>query len=116
MLLSGRSRRTIDVHKDTQFSDAWIILAVLLIVLGAVLDNVFLMGASALLLVAAGVAWVWARFSLHALTYERRFSEQRAFIGETVTLTLEVSNAKPLPLPWLTVRDIFPAELPVAGA
>ena len=116
MLLSGRSRRFIDVHKDTQFSDAWIILAVLLIILGVVLDNVFLMGSAALLLVAAGIAWTWARFSLHALTYDRHFSEHRAFIGEKVTLTLEVSNAKPLPLPWLTVRDIFPAELPVAGA
>ena len=116
MLFSGRSRRVVDVHKDTQFTEAWFVLAIILIIAGTVLDNRFLTAASLILLVTTGVSWLWARFSLHGLTYQRHFSEHRAFLGETVELTLEVGNAKILPISWLTVRDLFPAELPVAGA
>jgi uncharacterized protein (DUF58 family) len=47
------------------------------------------------------------------LGYRRRFSEVRAFQGETVDLTLEVHNAKLLPLPWVSVRDLFPSDLSV---
>ncbi len=115
MLFSGRSHRVVDIYKDTQFTDAWIVLAVVLVIAGTVLDNRFLTAAAVVILLAAGIAWLWAHFSLHGVTYERRFGEQRAFLGEKVTLTLEVGNAKLLPLSWLTVRDLFPAELPVAG-
>ncbi len=115
MLFSGRKRRVIDIHKDTQFTDAWIVLAVILVLIGTILDIRFLTAAAAIILVAAGVAWLWAQMSLVGVSYERRFSEQRAFLGEKVQLQLEISNAKLLPLSWMTVRDLFPAELPVAG-
>jgi uncharacterized protein (DUF58 family) len=115
MLPLGRERLVIDVHKDTQFSDAWIILAVLLLVAGIVFDSRYLTAIAWLLLLTTGITWLWSRFSLTGLTYTRRFSEHRAFLGETVQLTLEVSNRKILPLTWLTIRDLFPAELPVAG-
>ena len=56
MLFAGRSRRVVDVHKDTQFSDAWIVLAVILLIAGTVLDNGFLTGAAAVLLLASAVS------------------------------------------------------------
>ena len=115
MLFPGRGQRVIDVHKDTQFSDAWIVLAVLLIAAGTVFNNSYLTATAIFLFLTAGVAWVWARFSLHRLNYVRRLSEHRAFLGETVELTLDVVNHKILPLSWLTIRDVFPADLPVAG-
>lgn len=115
MLSSGRGRRVVDIHKDTQFSDAWLVLAVLLVIAGALFNNSFLTASSGFLFLSAAITWLWARYSLHGLTYERRFSEHRTFLGETVELTLEVRNTKPLPLTWLTVRDQFPAELSVAG-
>lgn len=108
------SRHFIDSSKDTQFSDAWVLLAILLTLVGLALNNLVLTTAAVLLLVVAGVSWLWAAASLHGLTYHRRFSENRAFQGETVELALELHNAKLLPQPWVTVRDLFPTELPVA--
>jgi uncharacterized protein (DUF58 family) len=108
------SRRRIDPTKDTQFSDAWIIIAIALTVAGVALNSRYLTGAAALLLAIAGVAWIWARVSLAGVSYERTFSEIRAFRGETVELALSVRNRKPVPLTWLTIRDTFPQELPVA--
>ena len=78
MLFSGRSPRVVDVHKDTQFTDAWIVLAVRARHPGTILDNRFLTAVAALSLLAAGVAWLWAHFSLHGVTYERRFGEQQS--------------------------------------
>lgn len=109
-------RRVIDSQKDTQFTDAWIVIAVVLILIGTLLNNSFLTDAAILLLLTAGLSWLWARYSLAGLVYERRFSEQRAFIGETIDLSLEVTNNKPLPLPWLSIRDNFPGDLPVLNA
>jgi len=40
---------------------------------------------------------------------------RRAFCGETVEVTLQVDNRKPLPLSWLRVEDTFPTELPLEG-
>ncbi len=108
------SRRRIDPTKDTQFSDAWIIIAIVLTLAGVALNSRYLTGAAALLLAIAGISWLWARFSLMGVQYERSFSEVRAFRGETIELGLTVRNRKPVPLTWLTIRDTFPQELPVA--
>ncbi len=62
----------------------------------------------------ATVTWLWARVSLRGVTYERSFSEVRAFRGETIELALTTRNRKPVPLTWLNIRDTFPQELPVA--
>ncbi len=114
MFLPSSSKRVIDTQKDTQFSDAWIMLASVLLIAGVVSHGLFLTTAALFLLLVAGVTWLWARFSLAGFSYERRFSETRAFLGETVQLTLEVHNRKFLPMPWVAIRDIFPAELPLS--
>jgi uncharacterized protein (DUF58 family) len=109
-----RSRYYIDTAYDTQFSDAWVFFAILLTLVGLGLNNIVLTTAAIFLLVISGASWLWAEASLSALTYHRRFSEVRAFRGETVELTLELRNAKILPQPWVTVHDAFPQLLPVA--
>lgn len=111
----GRNRRlTIDTSKDTQFSDAWLILGVLLSVIGVASNNGFFTASGVALWVVAAVGWLWNRLSLVGLLYERTLSEVRAFQGETIQLTLEVHNQKLLPLTWLRIRDTFPPELPLA--
>lgn len=111
----GRNRRlTIDTSKDTQFSDAWLILGVLLSVLGVASNNGFFTASGVALWVVAGIGWLWNRLSLVGLRYERTLSEVRAFQGETVELTLAIHNQKLLPLTWLRIRDTFPPELPLA--
>ena len=108
-----RGRRYVDVTKDTQFTDAWLVLGVLLTLVGLATGSRFLTAAAACLFVIAAAGWAWNALSLFGLSYTRRLSETRAFLGETVELTLDVRNRKFLPLTWLQVLDIFPSALPV---
>lgn len=111
----ARPRRTVDTAKDTQFTDAWFVLAALLTIVGLILGNAFLTAAAAVILVVTAVAWGWSRLGFFGLTYTRTLNETRVFRGETVTLELAVRNQKFLPVNWLVVRDIFPSDLPVSG-
>lgn len=95
------------------FSKAWIQLAILLVPLALVFDVPALLVISAFLLTVVPVAWWWNRASLKRVTYERSLSEQRAFPGETIELTLRVANEKLLPLGWLSVEDQWSLALPV---
>ncbi len=95
------------------FGEGWIITFGLLLLIGVVTRQGGLVAIGTLVLLAGGVAWVWNRFSLFGVTYERKFSENRAFIGETIDLAIRVTNKKPLPLNRLEVEDDFPKELEV---
>ena len=107
------SRITIDYSKETQFSEAWIALAIMLTIFGFVFHQGNLMLVAVLLLTIVPIAWLWNRLALRGLEYERIFSEQRAFQGETLELTLRVSNRKLLPVGWLQVEDQFPLDVPL---
>jgi uncharacterized protein (DUF58 family) len=107
--------RYIDLEKDTQFSDAWIVLGVLLTLLGLLFRSSLLTAAALSLFVIIAVSAAWSRLSLFGLHYRRYFSETRAFLGETIDLTLEVRNLKFLPLTWLEILDIFSPSLPLEG-
>jgi len=61
-----------------------------------------------ILLLVAGVSYVWQRYCLTNLSYHRSIGQQRAFFGEDVPLTVEIVNAKPLPLAWVEVEDTIP--------
>ena len=52
-----------------------------------------------------------ARYCLSGITYRRRLASRYLALGEETDLYLEITNAKPLPLAWLLVRDKFPQEL-----
>lgn len=108
-----RAKRYIDTTKDTQFSDAWIILGVILSIIGVAGNNSFFTAAGVALWVFAGIGRLWNQLSLVGLYYERDFSEVRAFAGESIAVTLRVRNQKVLPLTWLNIQDIFPPELSV---
>lgn len=113
MMAPAEGRFTLDAGKTTQFSDAWVILALLLTLFGLIFRLPVLLAGAAAMLVVAAVCWAWNRVALDDVTYARLLSESRAFPGEEVTLTLEVQNRKRLPLTWLVVRDAFPAGLPI---
>jgi hypothetical protein len=72
-------RRFIDLDKDTQFSDAWVVLGIVLTVVGLILDNGYLTTAALALFVIALASSSWSRLSLFGLHYRRHFSETRAF-------------------------------------
>ncbi|HVC16444.1 MAG TPA: DUF58 domain-containing protein [Rhodanobacter sp.] len=60
---------------------------------------------------ALGAAFIWQRFGLRRVRFSRRIEPARAFPGDSVELSLILENRKPLPLPWLDLRDTFPNAL-----
>ena len=90
----------------------WSILVVLLI-----LSLIFRRGALAvfsfILLLATLASELWARYSLSNVTYRRLLGSTHISYGEETTLTLEFTNAKPLPLAWLLARDRYPRGVPL---
>ena len=62
----------------------------------------------------AGLTALWERYALAEVTYVRRLGTHRMFVGEETDLTIEITNAKPLPLAWLKAEDEFPAEMALA--
>lgn len=57
---------------------------------------------------AAGV-W-WSRQALGQVRAKRQF-QNHAFLGEKISIHLQVQNTGWLPLPWLELRDTLPVEL-----
>lgn len=98
------------------FNDTWIALAVFFGVLGLAFRQDALVIMSTLLLTVIPVAWLWNRYVLRNVTYERKLSERRAFVGEEVTLTVRVTNRKFLPIPWLKTEDELPTAVPLSEA
>ncbi|MDI6772443.1 MAG: DUF58 domain-containing protein [bacterium] len=93
------------------FSQGWLIVGSLLLVLGLAAHSggPFLVGLVVLL--GAGTSYLSHRYCLHSVEFRRSFVPRRAFHGEEITLTLEVTNRKPLPLAWLEVTDELPEEV-----
>ncbi len=109
------TKRFIDLQKDTQFTGAWIALGIVLTLVGLIARNAFLLAGAGTLLIIPLLGRLWNQVALFGVDYTRTLSETRAFLGETIELTLEVRNRKFLPVTWLHVNDNFPANLPVLG-
>ncbi|QJD86161.1 DUF58 domain-containing protein [Cohnella herbarum] len=55
--------------------------------------------------------FVYSMFGLKAVTYDRTFSSSRIYAGQTVVMQETIANRKRLPLPWLRVESLLPAQL-----
>jgi uncharacterized protein (DUF58 family) len=66
---------------------------------------------SLLLLFGSAASALWARYCLAGLQYRRVLGASRLNFDEETELTVEIVNAKPLPLAWLRIRDEWPAEI-----
>jgi uncharacterized protein (DUF58 family) len=95
--------------------EAAIALAVLAVI-GALLGSLPLSVVGALGALGAVTLHVWQRWCLVGLRYRRCLSAGRADFGEEVVLEVEVVNDKLLPLTWLEVEDLVPANLQLLGA
>lgn len=71
--------------------------------------------AIALALLVSASLLVWRRFSLAGVGYTRRLERDRATFNETIELTIELVNLKPLPLTWLQIEDMVPRRLTIDG-
>lgn len=100
--------RILRVRQEGMFSEAWVWLAVLFAVVGLAAKWDGFVALAACLMTILPIAWFWNRWSLKGLDYRRRFDRQRAFPGEVIQMTLEVTNHKLLPLSWVRCEDEFP--------
>lgn len=57
---------------------------------------------------AAGLAVLYAKWSVAQVRYRREFSAAKASVGDQVTLRVEIENLKPLPVLWLNCEDEIP--------
>ncbi len=91
--------------------EIWVVLTIATLLAGLAMRNGAVVALGALIGVSCYAALLWARFSLRRLTYERIVPEDHAFPGETITLDLRITNRKPLPLPWIEIRERFPSAM-----
>lgn len=89
-------------------SPAWYALLILLFVLSLALRQGLLFFFTALLALASLASHLWMRYCLNEVTYRRKLAAARLHWREETDLTVEITNAKPLPLAWLMVLDFFP--------
>lgn len=96
-------------------TEGWLVTFGLLTLLGLLMGQGLLVGLGTLVLLTWVVAWSWNRASLARVTYERDISSTRAFIGETISVRLRLTNKKALPMPWVRLQEQFPLGLPEVG-
>ncbi|MCP4356425.1 MAG: DUF58 domain-containing protein [Chloroflexi bacterium] len=99
-------------RENSIFSDAWVPLAVLFLIIGLLTGRTaatIALGTVLLLIVA--VSHLWKNVALFGVTYERRFDRTRVFPGEPIVMDISVQNDKPLPLTWLQFRDTLPIAI-----
>lgn len=95
---------------DKRFTlrEAWLWICILLLALGFALDARGLLAIAGVLLPVYILSWLWNRYSLHNVTYERKLQYRRSFPGEDVDCQITIENKKLLPLAWLRIRDRWP--------
>ena len=94
----------------------WMTLSVVLILLGAVAREGLVIGFGVMGLLVAGISWLWNKVSLEEVSYERHLSQQRAFIGEEISMTVTLTNKKPVPLSRVEVNDQVSDAIAIADA
>ena len=103
-------------EERSRLGHVWFEIAALFIAIGLVVQQRAPFILAACLLTTIPIAWMWSRWSLRGIAYERSFDKKRAFPGETFEMTLHITNRKLLPLSWLEIRDGIPMALsPVRG-
>lgn len=96
-------------------TESWLPASALLGLIGFASGSAALVIIGALLFGTGALARIWKRVCLERVVYARRLGEHRLFVGERTGLTLTLENRKPLPVPWIEVRETLPRGMPVTG-
>ena len=98
-------------REDSIFSDAWIMIALLILAVGLIAGrNPALLALGLILLLIVAVSTIWRNLALSGVTYERSFDRTHVFPGEPVEMTISATNGKSLPLTWLRMSDLLPVS------
>ncbi|MFH1560930.1 MAG: DUF58 domain-containing protein [Chloroflexota bacterium] len=87
---------------------AWLLFTFVLLLTAILLRQAPILLMALLFFLVSGITRLWARYALERVEYSRHLATPRVFFGETVTLEIEVSNRKLLPLPWVHIQDEVP--------
>jgi uncharacterized protein (DUF58 family) len=91
--------------------DYWLLIAVLILIVSLALQQVQLALICLLFLLTGSVSRLWNKYCLHRIEYKRNLSRNRVFFGEEIVYEIEITNRKPLPLPWLQIEDELPERI-----
>jgi uncharacterized protein (DUF58 family) len=92
-------------------SDLMMLLLMILASVGVFQERAVLATFGALVLVVALLSRVWARLALRQVHYSCETSTSRALEGDNLWLILTLENRKPVPVPWVLVREQIPVGL-----
>ncbi len=96
-------------------SPAWYALLIILFIISLAARYELLFFFVLLMALASLASKLWMRYCLAGVTYQRRFGNTHINYGEETELIIDVANAKPLPLAWLQVLDLFPPDVTMVG-
>ena len=85
--------------------------AALVTIIGIGTGNPYWVLFGVIALIVVGLAEAWWRWGGVGLEYRRHFAAPTASCGDVVECTVEVTNRKLLPMPWLDVTDDWPSEI-----
>jgi uncharacterized protein (DUF58 family) len=91
--------------------DYWLLIAALVLIISLAMHQAALALVALLFLLAGGVSRLWNRYCLRRVEFRRRLTSNQVFFGDEITLEIEVTNRKPLPLPWLQIQDELPEQV-----
>ena len=98
------------------WQDFWVVLFVIIILVGVFAGEGTVLAFGVMGLTVVGISLLWSRVSLEEVSYERRFSRQRVFIDEDVTITITLANRKPVPLGRIKIQDEVPDGIEIEDA
>ena len=88
--------------------ELWIVIAVAVLIISLILDQVALVLISLLFILTAGISRLWNRYCLTRVEYQRHLSRNQVFFGDEIVYEIEIANRKLLPLPWIKIEDELP--------
>ena len=72
--------------------ELWIVIAVAVLIISLILDQVALVLISLLFVLTAGLSRLWNRYCLNRVEYQRRLSRNQVFFGDEIVYEIEVAN------------------------
>src|SRR4051794_41815581 len=82
------------------YGQAWISGAIVVILIGMLVSQPAVTVIGTILLLTLALAWIWNKYVLDRLIFERRAGGERCFAGEGPQVSPRPTNKKMLPRPW----------------
>ena len=95
--------------------DLWVGFFTFVLIVGIFSTQPLIVAFGIMGLAAALLSAGWNKLSLENLIYERTIPTRNTFVGRELSITLSLTNKKPIPLPWVNVNDEVSSELQVIG-